>query len=355
MAIVRLVCNRTRRDEQDFGVGQGEGEQPIPALGFLIRRVVQALVVMAVISLIGFAVKESLGDPLRELLGESVAEAERAALREKFGLNDPFLVQYFRFVVNALSGDLGASYFFKKPALDVILAKLPATFELVLSASVIVAALSLPAGIYCAVRPERAGARAIMAASVVGLSVPVFLTGILAITIFSVQLEWLPSFGRGETIALGPWKTGFLTADGLAHLVLPALTLSSIMLAMFIRLVRGEMRDVLTHDFIRTACAKGAPPLRVWLSHGLRNAAVPIVTLGGLQLGTLLAYTILTETVFQWPGMGFLFLEAVNRADTPLIIAYIMVVGAIFVTVNTLVDVAYVLLDPRVSLTGRDG
>jgi peptide/nickel transport system permease protein len=308
---------------------------------------------MAVISMIGFAVKESLGDPLRELLGEAVAESERAALREKFGLSDPFLVQYFRFVANAFSGDLGTSYFFKRPVIEVILAKFPATFELVLSASFIVAALSLPAGIYCAVRPGRAGARAIMGASVIGVSVPVFLTGILAITVFSVQLDWLPSFGRGETLSLGPWKTGFLTRDGLAHLVLPALTLSSIMLPLFIRLVRGEMRDVLTHDFIRTARAKGAPPLRVWLSHGLRNAAVPIVTLGGLQVGTLLAYTILTETVFQWPGMGLLFLEAVNRADTPLIIAYIMVVGAIFVVVNTLVDIAYVLLDPRVNLAGR--
>lgn len=308
---------------------------------------------MVAISLVAFAVKDALGDPLRELLGEAVAEADRAALREKFGLNDPFLVQYFRFAVNALSGDLGTSYFFKRPALEVILAKFPATFELVLAAAVIVIAISLPAGIYCAVRPWRFGARFVMAASVVALSVPVFLTGILAITVFAVWLGRLPSYGRGETISLGGWETGFLTADGLAHLLLPAATLSTIMLALFIRLVRGEMRDVLSHDYIRTARAKGAPPMRVWLSHALRNAALPIVTLGGLQAGTLLAYTILTETVFQWPGMGFLFLEAVNRADTPLIIAYVMVVGLIFVTVNTLVDIAYVLLDPRVTLGGE--
>ena len=307
---------------------------------------------MATISLIGFAVKDGLGDPLRELLGEAVPESERAALREEFGLNDPFFIQYFRFFFNALSGDLGTSYFFKKPALEVILAKFPATFELVLATSFIVMVLSLPAGIFCAVRPGGLAARLIMGTSVVGLSVPVFLTGILAITLFSVQLGWLPSFGRGETVSLGAWDTGYLTADGLAHLLLPALTLSSIMLPLFIRLVRGEMRDVLEDDYIRTAYAKGAPPMRVWLSHALRNAAVPIVTLGGLQVGTLLAYTILTETVFQWPGMGFLFLEAVNRADTPLIIAYLMVVGAIFVAVNTLVDIAYVLLDPRVSIRG---
>lgn len=325
----------------------------IAALDFVIRRLLQALVVMLVISLIGFAVKESLGDPLRELLGQAVAEAERAALRQQFGLNDPFFVQYFRFLDSALSGDLGKSYFFKKPALEVILAKFPATFELVLAAGLIVVAISLPAGIYCAVRPERALARFIMGVSVLGLSVPVFLTGILAITVFSVQLGWLPSFGRGETVALGPWATGYLSGDGLAHLILPAFTLSSIMLPLFIRLVRGEMRDVLGADYIRTAHAKGASPVRVWLFHGLRNAAVPIVTLGGLQIGTLLAYTILTETVFQWPGMGFLFLEAVNRADTPLIIAYLMVVGVIFVSINTLVDIAYVVLDPRVSLGER--
>lgn len=319
-------------------------------MAFVIRRLVQAVVVMIVISLVGFAAKASLGDPLRELLGEAVAESERAALRRDLGLDDPFLVQYSRFLLNALAGDLGTSYFFKRPAIDVILDKFPATFELVLATTLLVVSVAFPLGIFCAIRPEAALARLVMAASVLGLSVPVFLTGILAISLFSVHLGWLPAFGRGETVALGPWDTGFLTLDGIAHLLLPSLTLSSIMLPLFIRLVRGEMRDVLGHDFIRTARAKGAPPLRVLLSHGLRNAAVPIVTVGGLQVGTLLAYTILTETVFQWPGMGFLFLEAVNRADTALIIAYLMVVGAIFVTVNTLVDVAYVLLDPRVRL-----
>lgn len=329
------------------------GDIPIAALDFLIRRLLQAIAVMALISLIAFAAKDALGDPLRELLGEAVAETERAALRDEMGLNDPFLIQYYRFIINALSGDIGTSYFFKKPALEVIAAKFPATFELVLVAALIVVSISLSAGIYCALHPAGLLSRLIMAVSVIGLSVPVFLTGILAITVFSVTLRWLPSFGRGETVALGFWETGFLTADGLAHLILPAFTLSSIMLALFIRLVRGEMRDVLVQDYIRTAHAKGVPPLRIWLSHALRNAAVPIVTLGGLQVGTLLAYTILTETVFQWPGMGFLFLEAVNRADTPLIIAYVMVVGVIFVTVNTIVDVFYVLLDPRVTLGGR--
>jgi len=305
---------------------------------------------MAVIATIGFGVKTSLGDPVRELAGDAASQAEREALRTRLGLDDPWSVQYARFLGNAARGDLGTSYVFKRPALEVILAKFPATFELVLAASLIVAFLSLPAGLYCALSPNSVPARAIMGLSVLGISVPIFLTGIFAITIFSVELGVLPSFGRGATVAIGPWETGLLTRDGLAHLILPAFTLSSIMLPLFIRLVRGQMLDVLDQDFIRTAWAKGLPPWRVWISHGLRNAAIPLVTLAGLQIGTLLAYTILTETVFQWPGMGFLFLDAVNRADIPLIIAYIMVVGAIFVTVNTLVDVLYVLIDPRVSL-----
>lgn len=307
---------------------------------------------MLAISLIGFAVKDSLGDPVRELVGEHVSEAERTVLRRQLGLDDPFLVQYARFLRGAVQGDLGTSYFFKKPALDVILAKFPATFELVFLAALIVAGLSLPLGIYCAIRPRSLAARAILAFSLFGLSVPVFLTGILAITIFSVELGWLPSFGRGETLSIGGWESGLFTQDGLKHLILPALTLASIMLPLFIRLVRGEMLDVLEQDYVRTAWAKGLTGRGVWIGHALRNAAVPIITLGGLQIGTLLAYTILTETVFQWPGMGFMFLEAVTRADVPLIIAYIIFVGFIFVVVNTVVDLLYVLVDPRVSLHG---
>jgi len=305
---------------------------------------------MLVISFVAFAIKDSLGDPVRELVGENVSEAELSALRERLGLDDPIAIQYSRFAYQMLQGDLGTSYIFKEPALGVILSKFPATFELVLAAALIVALISLPAGIYCAVRPRSRFARFIMGVSVLGISVPIFLTGIFAITIFSVELGWLPSFGRGQTVTIGGWETGLLTADGLAHLVLPAITLSSIMLPLFIRLVRGQMLDVLGEDFIRTAWAKGLSPWRVWITHALRNAAIPLITLGGLQIGTLLAYTILTETVFQWPGMGFMFLEAVNRADVPLIIAYVMVVGVIFVTVNTLVDILYVLVDPRVSL-----
>ena len=307
---------------------------------------------MLAILVIAFAVRSALGDPLREIMGEAVPEAEREQFRQELGLNDPWPVQLARYLGNAVKGDLGTSTIYKRPTLDVILAKFPASFELVLAASLIVLLLSVPAGVYCAVRPHTRGAKLILGLSVLGISIPVFLTGIFLITIFSVWLGWLPAFGRGDTVKLGFWETGLLTRDGLAHIVLPAITLSSIMLPLFIRLVRGAMLDELGHDYVRTARAKGAAPMRVWLRHALRNALLPLVAVGGLQIGTLIAYTLLTETVFQWPGMGFLFLEAVTRADVPLITTYLVFVGLIFVVTNTLVDILSLALDPRVSLEG---
>jgi peptide/nickel transport system permease protein len=319
---------------------------------FIARRLSQALLVMLAILVIAFAVRQSLGDPLREIMGQAVPESERAELRHELGLEAPWPEQLVRYLAHAAAGDLGTSIIYKKPTVEVVLAKFPASFELVFGASLIVLLLSLPGGIYCAVRPRSLGARLILSISVLGISVPVFLTGIFLITVFSVWLHWLPAFGRGETVDLGVWQTGLLTLDGLKHLLLPALTLSSIMLPLFIRLVRGAMLDELGHDYVRTARAKGASPLRVWLAHALRNALLPLVAVGGLQVGTLIAYTLLTETVFQWPGMGFLFLEAVTRADIPLITTYLVLVGLLFVITNTLVDIASLMLDPRVSLEG---
>lgn len=321
-------------------------------LRFAARRLGQAALVMLAILIIAFAVRASLGDPLREIMGEAVPEAERAALRQQLGLDAPWPVQLARYLGGAVKGDLGTSTIYKRPTLAVILAKFPASFELVLGASLIVLLLSLPAGVYCAVRPRSLGARLILNLSVLGISIPVFITGIFLITIFSVWLGWLPAFGRGDTVRIGPWETGLLTRDGLTHLILPAITLSSIMVPLFIRLVRGAMLDELGHDYVRTARAKGASPLRVWLAHALRNALLPLTAIGGLQVGTLIAYTLLTETVFQWPGMGFLFLEAVTRADIPLITTYLVFVGLIFVVTNTLVDIISLMLDPRVGLEG---
>ena len=319
---------------------------------FIARRLVQAAFVMATILIIAFAVRQSLGDPLREIMGQSVPESERVALRHELGLDAPWPVQLSRYLGRAVTGDLGTSIVYKKPTVAVVLAKFPASFELVLGAGLIVLLLSVPGGIYCAVRPRSLGARLVLGVSVLGISVPVFLTGIILITVFSVWLGWLPAFGRGETVDLGFWQTGLLTRDGLEHLLLPAVTLSSIMLPLFIRLVRGAMLEELGHDYVRTARAKGASPLRVWIVHALRNALLPLVAVGGLQAGTLIAYTLLTETVFQWPGMGFLFLEAVTRADIPLITTYLVLVGLLFVVVNTLVDLVSLALDPRVSLEG---
>jgi peptide/nickel transport system permease protein len=321
-------------------------------LSFVGRRLIQAALVMLAILIIAFAVKNALGDPLREILGEAVPEAQREELRRELGLDATWPVQLARYLGGAVTGDLGTSTIYKRPTLEVILAKFPASFELVLGASLIVLLFSVPAGVYCAVRPRARGARLILSLSAFGISIPVFLTGIFLITLFSVWLGWFPAFGRGETVRLGFWETGLLTADGLKHLILPALTLSSIMLPLFIRLVRGAMLDELGHDYVRTARAKGASHLRVWLAHALRNALLPLVAVGGLQVGTLIAYTLLTETVFQWPGMGFLFLEAVTRADIPLITTYLVFVGLLFVITNTIVDIVSLMLDPRISLEG---
>ncbi len=320
---------------------------------FLVRRLGQAVVVMFFISMISFSIQSQLGDPLRELLGQSVSEAEREQLRTEMGLNDPFLVQYWRFLGSAMEGDLGDSYFFKRPALEVILEKFPATFELVIGATLIILFLSVPIGVYCAIRPHSWFSKLMMGISIIGISIPVFLTAIMLIYLFSVQLSLLPSFGRGETaVIFGFWETGFVTKDGLLHLILPSIALSSIMLPLFIRLIRSEMMEVLEQDYIQFAHAKGLSNRRIWFLHALKNTLLPVITVGGVQIGTMIAYTILTETVFQWPGMGFLFLEAVNRVDTPLIIAYLIVVGLIFVITNTLVDLIYGLVNPTVKLAG---
>ncbi|MAM87978.1 ABC transporter permease [Allohahella sp. A8] len=321
-------------------------------LAFLIRRLFQGLVVMFVISLISFSIQDNLGDPLRELVGQSVSEAERDALREELGLNDPFLMQYTRFLGKAVQGDLGTSYFFKEPALTVILKKLPATLELVAGATLLIIIFSVPLGVYSAIKPNTLLTKIVMGVSIVGISVPVFLTAILLVYIFAIQLGLMPSYGRGELVhVFGYWDTGFLTADGLLHLVLPSIALSSIMMPLFIRLIRAEMLEVLSADYVRFARAKGLRLSRIYFLHALKNTMLPVITVGGVQIGTMVAYTILTERVFQWPGMGFMFLEAVTRVDTPLIVAYLIVVGLIFVITNTLVDLVYGLVNPTVRLT----
>lgn len=244
------------------------------------------------------------------------------------------------------------SFFFKKPALEVIISKAPATLELVFVSSVIIVLVSVPLGIYCAIKPKHLMTRIIMGISIVGVSIPVFLTAIMLIYIFSVELNWLPSYGRGELVTIAGWKSGLFTISGIRHLILPSIALSSIMLPLFIRLIRSQMMEILETEYIKFAWAKGLRKRRIWFVHAFKNTLLPVITVGGVQLGTMIAFTILTETVFQWQGLGFLFIEAVERADTTLLVAYLMVVGVIFVVVNTVVDLIYGLVNPMVRIQG---
>ncbi|MBQ0833424.1 ABC transporter permease [Marinobacter sp.] len=346
-------------------------------LAFLVQRISQAVVVMFVISVIAFAIQDGLGDPLQEMVGMSVSQEEREALRDELGLNDSMVVQYLRFAGNAIQGDLGNSYFYGKPTLDVIAEHLPATLELVIGASLIIMLLSVPIGVYAAIRPQALLSKFFMGVSTVGISIPVFLTAIVLIQIYSigVTVEWfpadtgwgswlngaltteggLPSYGRGDDLThlFGTWNSGFFSNRGLMHLVLPCVSLASIMLPLFIRLIRAEMMEVLQSDYIRYARAKGLSAVRINFLHALKNTMLPVITVGGVQIGVMVAYTILTETVFQWPGVGLMFLEAITCSDIPLIVAYLMVVGLIFVITNTLVDLVYGLVNPTVKLTGK--
>ncbi|GGX79062.1 peptide ABC transporter permease [Litchfieldella qijiaojingensis] len=346
-------------------------------IAFLTKRLMHAILVMLVISVIAFAIQDNLGDPIQQMVGQSVPESEREALRERLGLNDPFHVQYLRFAGNAIQGDFGYSYFYREPALDVIARHLPATLELVFGATLIIVLLSVPIGVYSAIKPRSPISRFFMGASIVGISVPVFLTAIVLIQIFSIGMKvtlfpegtawggWLnatlstqggmPSFGRGQDLVhvFGYWDSNLFSAGGLRHLVLPSIALASIMLPLFIRLIRAEMLEVLQSEYVKFARAKGISPWRIYFVHALKNTMLPVITVGGVQIGTMVAYTILTETVFQWPGMGLMFLDAINRADIPLIVAYLMIVGVIFVITNTIVDLIYGLVNPTVKLTGK--
>ncbi len=319
---------------------------------FVVRRIIQAIIVMLVIGLVGFVIQHQIGDPVRDLVGERVTPAERAVIRDQLGLNDPFYIQYFRFIKNACQGDLGISFFYKKPALEVIIAKAPATIELVIVTALILIIVSIPAGIYSAIYPKSWLSRIIMAASTIGVAMPVFLTAIALIYFFGVELNWLPSYGRGETVNIWGWESGFFTLDGLTHLILPSVSLSTIMLPLFIRLVRAEMMEVLETEYIKFAWAKGLHRRRVWYLHAFKNTLLPVITVFGVQVGILFAFTILTETVFNWQGMGFMFLEAVERSDTSLLVAYLVLVGVIFVVVNTVVDIVYGLVNPMVRIAG---
>ena len=275
-------------------------------------------------------------------------------IADEIGLNDPFFVQYVRFVKQALKGDLGRSFLYNKPALEVILKHAPATIELLIGTALIIIVVSLPLGVQSALQPRSLLSRFTMSFSTLGVSMPVFLTAILLIYLFAVHLQILPSYGRGETVDVfgnGYWMSGFFTVDGLKHLILPCFSLSTLMLPLFIRLIRSEMMEVLETEYIKYAWAKGLSPTRVWMVHAFKNTLLPVVTVFGVQIGIMFAYTLLTELVFQWQGMGFMFLEAVQRADTSLLIAYMVVVACVFVLTNTVVDIFYGFINPTIRVT----
>ncbi len=315
---------------------------------FLLARLLQATVVMLCVALVGFLVFQFVGDPILALVGQETSVEDRAALRESLGLNDPILVQYFRYIVNAVQGDFGISYSFNRDVSEMIADRLPATIELVMLSGVLSLILAIPAGIYTGIRRKGGIAQSVMALSVIGVSIPSFLLGILLILVFSVWLNWLPSFGRGDEATIFGLRSSLFTWDGLSHALMPAAVLCLFQLGVILRLIRAEMLEVLRTDYIRFAWARGLPGERVYLRHALKNTLVPVVTAIGLQLSSLFAFSIITERVFQWPGMGSLLLHAIEQTDIPLLAAYLIFVGLVFTISNLVVDAIYVLIDPRI-------
>lgn len=316
-------------------------------LEFFIRRLLQAVVVLLTVAFIAFLLFQFVGDPVAQMLGIESTQADRERLREALGLNDPFYVQFFHFIANALSGDFGISLRQGTPVSELIAERFPATFELALVSVVIATLVGVTLGVIVAIYRNTFLARFLMGFSLVGISLPTFLIGILFILVFSVWLGWLPSYGRGEVVELGFWTTGLLTADGLMHLILPALTLSVFQLALIMRLVRAEMLEVLRSDFIKFARARGLSEKSIYFHHALKNTLIPVITIVGLQLGGIIAFSIVTETVFQWPGLGLLFIQAVQFADIPVMTAYLCLIALMFVLINLIVDWLYTVVDPR--------
>jgi len=314
---------------------------------FIIRRLLQAAGVMLVVGLIAFALFQYVGDPVSIMLGQDITDADRIRLTRELGLDQPFVVQFYHFVINAVQGDFGISLRQGQKVSTMLLDRIPATLELSFAAAVIALAVGIPLGVFTALRRKGWAANAVLAFSLLGVSLPTFLIGILLILVFSVHLGWLPSFGRGEVVKIGWWSTGFLTASGWKHLVLPAITLSLFQLTLVLRLVRSEMLEVLRADYIKFARARGLTKRAIHFGHALKNTLVPVITITGLQLGGIIAFAIVTETVFQWPGMGLLFIQAVQFVDIPVMAAYLCLIALIFVAINLVVDLLYFAVDPR--------
>ena len=313
----------------------------------LLRRLGQAVLVLFIVALISFLIFRYVGSPVDNLLAQEATVQQRADLEEALGLNDPVYVQYFGFVWKALQFDFGNSYRGALPVAELISSRLPATLELAFTSALFALILGVVTGIHTAIRRGGLFANLILSLSLIGVSLPTFLIGVLLIWVFAVELQWLPSFGRGEVVELGWWSTGFLTLSGLKSLILPSITLGLYQLTLIMRLTRSEMLEVLRQDYVRFARALGLSERSVYFKHALPNTLIPVTTIAGLQLGSIVAFAIITETVFQWPGVGLLFINAVYFVDIPVMSAYLLLVGVLFVLINLAVDLLYLAIDPR--------
>jgi peptide/nickel transport system permease protein len=319
-------------------------------LAYLIRRLVQAALVMLMVAFVSFSLFRFVGDPISTMVGQEATQADRAAMAERLGLDQPFPVQFARFVGNAVRGEFGISYRVGRPVMELIGDRLPATLELALCAAIFALVLGIGCGVYTALHRHGLISRVVMTISLIGVSLPTFLIGIGLIYLFSVELKWLPSFGRGQVVDLGGWKTGLLTESGLRSLVLPTITLGMFQMTLIMRLVRSEMLEVLRTDYIKFARARGLSDRAVHFGHALKNTLIPVITIMGIKLGSLVAFAIITETVFQWPGVGFLFVASVGSVDVPMMAGYLILVALFFVVVNLVVDLAYYRVDPRLRI-----
>ncbi len=322
---------------------------------YLVNRLIQSIGVLLVVALLSFVIFNYVGDPINNMVGQEATVEDREELRERLGLNDSVFVQFIRFIGNAMQGEFGISYQFQRSVSDLILERMPATLELVFVSALFALAAGIGMGVYTGLRRDSWLSRFILTASLVGVSLPTFVIGILLIYIFSVTLEWLPSFGRGETAKVGSWDSGLLTLSGWTAIILPSITLGLFQLTIILRLVRAEMLEVLRTDFIKFARARGLSRRAVNFGHALKNTMVPVITIAGLQIGTLVAFSIITETVFQWPGMGLLFIQGVEFADVPIMGAYLLLAALVFVIINLIVDLMYAAVDPRLRVSAQRG
>ena len=324
-------------------------------MALVLRRLLQSIVVMLVVALMAFTIFRYVGDPVAMMVGQETSLQERAQLRVTLGLDDPIPVQFGRFVIRMVQGNFGISYQIGRPVSELLVERLPATLELSGIAALFALLVGIPMGVYTGLYPTRWLSKIFLGISLIGISLPTFLIGILLILLFGVTLGWLPTFGRGEVVAIGGWTTGLLSTSGLKSLIMPAFTLGMFQLTLIMRLVRSEMLEVLRTDYIKFARARGLSNRVVHLGHALKNTLVPVITITGLQLGSIIAFAIITETVFQWPGMGLLFIQAISMVDIPIMAAYLVLIAFFFVIINLIVDLLYHVVDPRLRIDTDQG